>query len=31
VDVAGDDAVVLRPIVAADVAPSMEVERERVS
>jgi len=30
VDVAGEDAVVLRPLEAAEVAPSMEVERERV-
>jgi hypothetical protein len=30
VDVAGEDAVVLRPFEAAQVAPSMEVERERV-
>jgi hypothetical protein len=30
VDVADDDVVVLRPVVAADVAPSMEVEQERV-
>ena len=30
VDVAGEEDVVLRPLEAADVAPSMEVERERV-
>ena len=30
VDVAGEDAVVLRPLEAAEVAPSMEVERESV-
>ncbi|KAL6658807.1 hypothetical protein ACP70R_002847 [Stipagrostis hirtigluma subsp. patula] len=29
VDVTGEDAVVLRPLKATDVAPSMEVERER--
>ncbi|OEL17081.1 hypothetical protein BAE44_0021900 [Dichanthelium oligosanthes] len=30
VNVAGDDAVILRPFMATGVAPSMEVERERV-